>query len=99
FGEEMRAKIAASLRARAALITHCPKGHPYDEANTMIHQGKRVCRKCNAERVAEIYTSETPAQRETRRNYAASQYEKKRSDPAYKASMREYYDAHIAEKK
>jgi hypothetical protein len=28
--------------------THCPKGHPYDEANTGIHaQGYRVCRECH----------------------------------------------------
>ncbi len=99
FSKEMHAKIAVSLRARAALITHCPKGHPYDEANTMIHQGKRVCRRCNADRVAEIFASETPEEREARRLYARSQYEKNREDPSYKAAAREYYDAHIAEKK
>lgn len=27
--------------------THCPKGHPYDEANTYYgHKGKRHCRAC-----------------------------------------------------
>ena len=31
--------------------THCPKGHPYDEANTRItKQGKRNCRACDRER-------------------------------------------------
>lgn len=27
--------------------THCPQGHPYDEANTMVRgNGRRVCRTC-----------------------------------------------------
>lgn len=26
--------------------THCPKGHPYDEANTVMHHGSRECRTC-----------------------------------------------------
>jgi hypothetical protein len=30
--------------------THCPKGHPYDEANTYHHpSGKRCCRTCGRE--------------------------------------------------
>jgi hypothetical protein len=37
--------------------THCPKGHPYDEANTFIFKQKRggagrMCRICMAEREA-----------------------------------------------
>lgn len=28
--------------------THCPQGHPYDDANTYIHAGKRYCRACGA---------------------------------------------------
>ena len=28
--------------------THCPQGHPYDEANTRFYRGKRHCRKCEA---------------------------------------------------
>lgn len=32
---------------RNARKTHCPKGHPYDEANTYIDSlGRRVCRQC-----------------------------------------------------
>ncbi|MER6351262.1 HNH endonuclease signature motif containing protein [Streptomyces sp. NPDC001634] len=27
--------------------THCPKDHPYDEANTRIKSGKRECRTCH----------------------------------------------------
>ena len=31
-----------------AAKTHCPQGHPYDEANTYIRpSGHRICRQCN----------------------------------------------------
>lgn len=26
--------------------THCPKGHPYDERNTLRYYGRRRCRTC-----------------------------------------------------
>lgn len=26
--------------------THCPQGHPYDEKNTIIRDGRRFCREC-----------------------------------------------------
>ena len=26
--------------------THCPEGHLYDEANTILYQGRRYCREC-----------------------------------------------------
>lgn len=45
-----------TLIARNMLVTHCPKGHPYDEANTYLmklpnrpHHG-RYCRACHNER-------------------------------------------------
>ena len=43
---------AENMRRRAALITRCPKGHPYDEANTysrITRRGhhQRNCRACN----------------------------------------------------
>lgn len=29
--------------------THCPEGHPYDEANTFLSKsGRRICRKCRS---------------------------------------------------
>lgn len=34
----------------AALITHCPQGHPYDDRNTKIKRGRRTCRKCHMRR-------------------------------------------------
>ncbi|MFE6412644.1 HNH endonuclease signature motif containing protein [Streptomyces sp. NPDC057837] len=26
--------------------THCPQGHPYDDANTLVRNGRRHCRAC-----------------------------------------------------
>jgi HNH endonuclease len=34
-------------RRFTVLITHCPRGHPYDEENTYRHRGYRFCRACN----------------------------------------------------
>lgn len=40
-----------SRSAVNATRTHCPKGHPYNEANTYIAaNGSRLCRTCNVER-------------------------------------------------
>lgn len=30
-----------------AVKTHCPTGHPYDEQNTKLYQGRRYCRACH----------------------------------------------------
>lgn len=39
---------AENARRQAATITHCPHGHPYDEANTMwSREGYRSCRLCH----------------------------------------------------
>lgn len=41
--------------------THCPQGHPYNEANTIMHANKthvsRQCRICNKLRCKEYYRS------------------------------------------
>lgn len=40
-----------TFQARNAAKTHCPKGHPYDEANTYVSsRGMRSCRACAHER-------------------------------------------------
>jgi hypothetical protein len=40
-----------TVGAAHAAITHCPQGHPYDEANTGRRPGgQRYCRACNRER-------------------------------------------------
>jgi hypothetical protein len=36
---------------KGILTTHCPKGHPYDEANTYVRpNGHRGCRACRAQK-------------------------------------------------
>lgn len=41
-----------------AKVTHCPHGHPYDDANTFIDaQGKRHCLACQRNRGAKWYAT------------------------------------------
>lgn len=40
-----RARCGEWQRAR----THCPKGHAYDDANTLHRGGRRFCRECQRE--------------------------------------------------
>ncbi len=35
-----------------AVKTHCPYGHPYDDANTQHYKGGRSCRQCKRDRYA-----------------------------------------------
>lgn len=52
-----RGKSAFGINARK---THCPRDHAYDEANTIIERGARICRACReAKRPAGV----TPAAR------------------------------------
>jgi len=68
-------EFIARLRERMAAITHCPKGHLYDNANTYVGKaGKRICRACNAERVSGVYAKETPEQRQVRIQHMATYY-------------------------
>jgi hypothetical protein len=39
--------------------THCPQGHPYDEANTYRHNGRRSCRACMQQRSLARRTTKT----------------------------------------
>ena len=44
--------VTSSLNTRRGLngqVSHCPQGHNYDEENTMIYRGWRVCRECQRE--------------------------------------------------
>jgi len=78
-----------ALRERMAAITHCPRGHVYDDANTYRNKkGKRGCRACNAERVAGVYAKETSEQREVRLRCMDNYYEANK--PKLAAQMREY---------
>ncbi len=35
-------------------VTHCPAGHPYNQANTRVANGRRHCRACARERARRI---------------------------------------------
>lgn len=53
-----------SLAAVNARKTHCPAGHPYDEANTYVYRGarhtRRCCRACNRALPVEAGVVSTP---------------------------------------
>lgn len=52
--EPMKHGEHAALHVRRP--SHCPHGHPYDEANTYVTgSGMRQCRTCNRERKATAY--------------------------------------------
>ena len=57
----VRGNSQAGLNARK---THCPKGHPYDDANTKWFDGKRYCRECsNANSMASYYRRRAKCQK------------------------------------
>jgi hypothetical protein len=85
-------------RARAALITHCPRGHLYDEANTYRNaRGTPFCRTCAAERTRAVLAAETPEQRD-RRIQKQSAYHEANKETRY-ARMRKYAAARKDEKR
>jgi len=95
---EIAAKRAATLRALFARITHCPKGHPYDDEN--LYKGKtggRRCKACNAERVSKIYNSLTPEEHEAAILYRREYYKNNRVEVLGK--QRVYVAEHKAEKR
>jgi group I intron endonuclease len=95
---EVNARRAESLRARAALITHCPKGHAYDAENTYISKkGNRICRQCNTERVARVYASETSEQTAARLQRNLDYHTRHRDQRL--TAMRTYVTAHKDEKR
>lgn len=49
---------AENARRANAAVTHCPRGHAYDKANTYISKkGERKCRSCNRQRAAAYYAT------------------------------------------
>ncbi len=49
--------------AQNARKTHCPVGHPYDEANTYMNQkGERICKECSRTKARESYRTKRRAQ-------------------------------------
>jgi group I intron endonuclease len=95
--EALYALLAERGRQRSKVVTHCPKGHHYDEVNTSINQGKRICRKCAAERTNAIYAKETPEQREARRQRVKESHQQHRDERL--AKLAEYAAAHKEEKR
>lgn len=62
----VRAAIAASAAVRARK-THCPQGHPYDEANTYMYGNSRMCKQCatlNYERNKQKYVESRKEKRQ-----------------------------------
>lgn len=39
-----------TIVAENAAKTECPRGHPYDEENTIRRNGRRICRACESQR-------------------------------------------------
>lgn len=50
-------------------ITHCPRGHPYDEENTYLYRGSRHCRACKKMLSAE-YEKRRPPRGKSAKNTA-----------------------------
>lgn len=57
-----------NIRRAAAIKTHCPAGHAYDEANTYIRPGTvhRTCRACCRRRDIERATAKNARRRQQR---------------------------------
>lgn len=58
------------VMAQNSRKTHCPQGHPYDDENTMLLNGRRHCRECGRARNRAWYarqkgTRDTDASRPT----------------------------------
>lgn len=95
---EMKAKIAAAAKARAAARTHCPHGHSYDAANTYYgKKGEKICRVCNKERARAIIAAESPEERDKRMARMKQRYD--RDGDKLRAQMATYNAAHREEKR
>jgi hypothetical protein len=56
-------------RRAQAIKTHCPSGHPYDEVNTYLWQGRRKCRECRRIRGKASWPIRSAAHKEDRMAY------------------------------
>lgn len=54
YSENAFDKVAAGNH-HSAKKTHCPQGHPYDEANTYVWRRERRCRACIKQHAREYY--------------------------------------------
>jgi hypothetical protein len=64
--------------------THCPQGHPYDEANTKHTSDGRACRTCHRERSRKKYAASGAAGRAKAAAYGREI--RRRRDPKYLAA-------------
>lgn len=44
-----------------SLVTHCPHGHEYNEANTRLYRGHRYCAVCERERAVARWAAQKEA--------------------------------------
>jgi len=70
--------LSASVMAKNASKTHCPKGHPYDELNTTFRRGSRECKKCVKARES-LYRSSDAYREKMRNKYAKNKIHDKRN--------------------
>lgn len=70
---DMIAKGRSNFTAPTAKInktkTHCPQGHPYDDANTYLYNGHRMCKACMKDRNRQATALLTKEDRMKRRDY------------------------------
>jgi hypothetical protein len=53
----MRGVSAFAINARK---TECPQGHPYDDENTRIERGSRICQTCKLAKARRRYSKRPP---------------------------------------
>jgi hypothetical protein len=83
---------------RRITITHCPRGHEYNERNTYLtKKGKRCCRACNALRVAATIAKQSPEQRQKARTKSMELFWAKWAER--RAKQKQYSDANKVKKR
>lgn len=74
-------------------VTHCPRGHEYNEANTLMNKNSRTCRVCAREWMREVRTTNVRERNLEVRTWAERNgYEVKPTGPIPKA-VREAFAA------
>lgn len=56
-----KGRLATGERTTGGRKTHCLRGHPFDAANTYLHDGRRHCRACRSRRWRVIHGKEAVA--------------------------------------
>jgi HNH endonuclease len=93
-----------SVAAVSAAKTHCPKGHPYDDENTMRSGNRRSCRECKREsyrqwrarNLEDAKAADAAAHRERRAKYPERTHE---ADRRRYAKNRERFAAEARERR